>query len=171
MPRTYLSICGDSAVGKSTLIRKLLADSDGLRRRFHIETGTVEAYGPCFYGDGPAWNERWREQIVVTTADVVLYQWQHKNHELIGQLYSRFPDCEHRVVLIWRPWEEHWNDYRQKHRATAERAKHSVQTLKCHWRTEIRPRFEELQNETRIRIELVNGSSPRYDRLDHWPEE
>ena len=176
MKRLYLSICGDSAVGKSTLIKKLLENESGLRERFGIDHGTVEAFGYCFLGEVQERNRTWARDIHHSVADCVLHQWQSKHHHVVAELREQNPTCEHRIVLLWRPWEQHWRDYAVKHQQNVRKHGHSIATLVKNWRAKIRQKFgesSEIQKKYGIPVELVNGSTSDYERLaeNYLPEE
>lgn len=94
----YISICGLSAVGKKTLILKLL--NGELRERFALQ-GSVEAYGNSF---------RPLTDIFDAHDDHVLHQWQMATHQVIEDLRNAFPSNRHRVIIIWRPWAQHLAD-------------------------------------------------------------
>lgn len=152
----YISICGLSAVGKKTLILKLL---DGeLQERFALQ-GSVEAYGSSF---------RPLAEIFDADDDHVLHQWQMATHHVIEELRDAFPSNRHRVIVIWRPWAQHLNDKKMYRRYEMTDAPTQSEITDA-WHHEIVPRFQVQLPALGFDVELVNGSAPDYDRLE-WQD-
>jgi hypothetical protein len=100
MPAQCISVCGHSAVGKKTLIQKLLDNYPaGLRERFGL-TGSIGAYGYCDLFRPLA-------QSLQCQEDNLIHFWQNNNHCWIERLRVQFPCARHRVILLWRPWDVH----------------------------------------------------------------
>jgi hypothetical protein len=155
--REYVSICGLSAAGKKTLIRRLLADEGGLRDRFSV-SGPLEAFG---YSFEPL------DRIHDSSAAFVLHQWQWANDRLIEELVERHPDGRHRIVLLWRPLEE---QYRDIQRMYGESWRDTILDLARNWEQGITSRFRhEIPTRLGIEVELVDGSAEGYPRLTDWP--
>lgn len=169
MPHSYLSICGDSAVGKITLIKKLLADEENLRERFGIGEGTVDAFGVCYSQGECKRDPEWTKMMHQSEKDVLLFEWQWRDHSIIGELFNSYPNDEHRIILIWRPWKEHWRDFQRKHPQLVENG-YSLNTLKEHWRGKWKPIFQKIEEDGEKPVELVNGATHEYDRMEEWPE-
>jgi hypothetical protein len=151
--REYVSICGFSSVGKKTLIRKLV--NGQLRDRF-VMPGSVQAYG---------WAFEPLEDIYDATADHVLYQWQIATDNLIDELHDRFPASGHRVILVWRPWDQHLADWIATY-GDEMVGQPSIGVLTDWWRDVIIPRFRNDLAGRGWPVEIVNGASPGYERLD-----
>ncbi len=157
MSRQFISVCGNSGVGKKTLIRALLADeSRALRDRFGVEEGTAAAHG--FYREFHP-----LALVFEATEDCILHFWQYDHHHWIECLRRTFPGARHRVILLWRPWAEHsativarggsW----QPSPGDLERAWHDLYV----------PRFRGIEA-TGVEFELVDASTPLYDPIP-WP--
>lgn len=84
----FVSVAGDSASGKTTLVKKLL-DDDRSRERFGI-AGLTEAFNlkGAPIGD-----------MLASTADVIVFRWQLKDKEYIGKARATFPGRQHRVIV------------------------------------------------------------------------
>jgi hypothetical protein len=165
MPQIYLSICGESAVGKITLIEKLLSKKGNLRKRFGIDDGTVDAYGVCFSEGERKRDPDWKAKMHQSQKDIVLFEWQYKDRDVINEFVKSYPNAEHRIVLIWRSWRDHWRDLQLKHPYLVKNG-FNLDKLKRQWRKLWKPMFQAIQ----LQVELVNGSTPEYDKMDEWPE-
>jgi hypothetical protein len=156
MSRQFISICGNSGVGKKTLIRALLAaEPQDLRDRFGVE-GTVAAHGFSreFHPLG---------LVFEATEDCILHFWQYDHHHWIECLRRAFSVARHRVILLWRPWAEHSATIVA--RGGAWRPSPSV--LEGAWHELYVPRFRGIEA-TGVEFELVNASTQLYDRMP-WP--
>lgn len=161
-PITYLSVCGLSSVGKKTLIRRLLQDAPGLRERFGIEKQTLAAFGYAFL---PI------DEIHTTRAECALHQWQIATDSLVEELRTKQPQAEHRVVVLWRPWEQNHADWVRAYAATDPAVASSTPaSIERAWTDLILPRFHEgIPRQLGLRVELVDASTPDYRELEHWP--
>ena len=157
--RQYVSICGHSAVGKKTLIHKILSTNGSkLRNRFDL-SANIQAYERQSSLDKlPLLRE-----IFNAEEECVLHFWQDKSHPWIECLRRTFTEDRHRVVLLWRPWDIHsaaqidrQNEY-----------KPSPMDLESHWHDHIVPLFRGIEA-TGIEFELVDASTATYERRD-WP--
>ena len=152
-PRQVLWICGFSAVGKKTLVEKLMAGT--LRERFGI-LGTVEAFGDSYLP---------LAQIAETRAEYIVCQWQSNLDSDIEALRATLPTVPHRIVLIWRPWHEHLADWVSVYGAESINPPTELMLAQA-WIDVIVPRFRDDLPEQGVPVELVDGSTPRYDRID-----
>jgi hypothetical protein len=157
MPSQYISVCGHSGTGKKTLISALVAnDPAGLRDRFGI-TGTIEPFGLNFNRD--------LEAMYSTKADTVIHQWQFVSHAHVNRLKQHAPDARHRIILLWRPYE-------QQRAVIVERGNWlpfpTVEHLAWGWRAEVVPLFCNAR-QSGFEIELVDTSDFEYRPLTAWP--
>lgn len=111
--QTFIHFCGLSAVGKKSLIKKLL-HPEGMYLRDHFWiTGTVESYGPKFLRNevdtpnGKSYIDFLLEGLLESNADTVIHQWQWAHESLVADLYRLKPKAAHKAYLMWRPWNDH----------------------------------------------------------------
>lgn len=84
---------------------------------------------------------------------------------MIEDLREAFPSNRHRLIVIWRPWPQHlWDKklYRQYENTDGP----TERMIADAWRHEIVPRFQIQLPALGFDVELVNGSTPDYDRLE-----
>jgi hypothetical protein len=152
----YISICGHSAVGKKTLIAKLLDNGQAdLRERFGLG-GKIEAYGLCNQFQPLA-------RIFEAQEDCIIHFWQDKSHPWIECLRRTFPNDRQRVILLWRPWDIHSKDLISRNNDY----KPTATEVESHWHDHIVPLFRGIE-QTGVEFELVNASTPNYDLMP-WP--
>lgn len=94
-------VLGQSAMGKASFIRKMLDPANAqLKQRFGIASeDSVEGYG---------WNLPIRDNRLMwrSNADVIFHKWQYKTHDLIAKFVKDHPHFDHRVIVIWRPFDK-----------------------------------------------------------------
>jgi len=125
-----VTIAGDTASGKKTLIRRLLCDPAA--RAVYGVASPCFAYGPSFAEALPD----------VVEAEAVLNQWQWRGgHARIAELLHRWPRAAHKVIVLRRDFgpqvaaynarfpRSHWKD---------------AAGLAAQFEREIRPTFESL---------------------------
>lgn len=154
--RRVVSFYGLSAVGKKTLIRRLLHPMGGhYRARFGIPP-SVEAFGPSFAPErGCRDAGRILEAIEASRAPVVLNQWQWDLDGVVDELLCRHPGWQHEAVVLYRDPGRHAVDVHlcRDERPTPER-------LRARW-----GRMFELLAEKRARglvVDVVDASSDSY---------
>ncbi len=152
----YISVCGLSAVGKKTLIRRLLQDNDDTRQRFSVLT-PVRAFGRSFDS---------LDNIHDLHEGSVIHQWQWANDSLIETLMERHPKSTHRVIVLWRPFKLQYQDilnvYGNSWQGTLDQ-------LRQNWTDRIIPRFRDhIPNRYGIEVELVESSTAQYPSLTNW---
>lgn len=158
--RKVVSFYGLSAVGKKTLMRRLLHPMGGhYRGRFGIPEG-VEAFGPSFApGDHCRDADRIVAAIETSRAPVVLNQWQWDLDGVVDRLLSEHPEWKHYAIVLYRAPEQHAVDihlYRDEE-PTADR-------LRARW-----GRMAEVLAEKESRglaVEVVDASSDNYWTID-----
>ena len=157
-----LSICGDSRVGKGTLIDKINYDEKGIRERFGIR-GLPEFYATRKVTRSGKTVYRSTEEMYENPSGCIVYRWQYKGDDEIARLLSFYPDVRHHIVLLWRPWNQHQCD-RDQHPTS----RHSARAA---WKKMILPRFRKNGRLAKlgITIELVDASKDLYTVMD-WPE-
>ncbi|HEU5408910.1 MAG TPA: hypothetical protein VFU48_14170, partial [Nitrospira sp.] len=103
--RQLLFIAGPTAIGKKTLADHLARDAGHCVREMLGIDGPVEKLG---YPKGPD------ELYFGADVDTGLVMWQGAADSLIEQVGEQFPSVSRRIVSIWRPFDSHWRDYRDK---------------------------------------------------------
>jgi hypothetical protein len=122
--RQFVAICGASAVGKGTLIRRL-RDEPALRKRFGIDGGILKAFDAHF---------ELLDLVRATSADIIVWKWQFASHRFVDDLRLRFPSPDvHRAIWLWRPWEEHAADFAKKYRNDSDSVVQNISNVKGAW--------------------------------------
>lgn len=163
MPKQFVSICGMSACGKKYLIERLIGSNPQWKQRFGLD-GTLGVYGKH---DASRVALKPPEGMLSAPEDCVLFFWQYATHEWIAKLKAEFPMARHRVILLWRPWEEHRKAFLDPNRLPKER--YTADALKWVWKNEIIPRFKEIESQTGVELELLAVSQDSYNPIP-WPE-
>jgi hypothetical protein len=162
--RQYVSICGHSAVGKKSLVKRLLLpEGQSIRERFGM-AGELAAFGDANH---PSFNPAPVEKMLSAQQDCVLHFWQFSTHPWIANLQLHFPSDRHRVILLWRPWHIHVQAFLEPGRVPSYRP--DVEGLKWVWREKIIPLFRPVE-QSGVEFELVDASTPNYDAIQ-WPKE
>lgn len=93
-PQHFITLMGDSAVGKNTLIRNILNPQHSARKSLNIGID-IQAFGPSYQP---------LELSCQSKHDYNLYQWQKVDGiSHIQKLRQTFPSAKHIIYLLWRP--------------------------------------------------------------------
>jgi hypothetical protein len=145
-----LYLVGQSAVGKKTLITRLMDPIEtALRGKFGI-TGDMVAVGPSF--------DKINHKIWNLKADVVLYQWQYCNHTWVLPMYEFYKDADQKVVLLVREFDQHFADLCKRGRGWPTRP----EQWKDDWDKKFIPNLRGL-HKAGLEIEIRNGN---YDIIE-----
>jgi len=106
----FIWICGASCVGKKTLIEKLSRNEGELRLRFAI-IGSFFACGP---GLDRAEASIQASELADMKDDHIAIKWQWIHKGIPQQLRLLRPDARHRVILVYRPFAEHFAAVQQR---------------------------------------------------------
>jgi hypothetical protein len=169
-PHEVISICGNSGVGKATLVDHIDARTPKIMERFSL-SGDVQFFASR---DKPRDNKTpyrpLREMFVSPYPDKTVFRWQFDDHEQIPDLHSRFPNGRHRVVLIWRSWIE--NAVNRKGHGHDDVAGDAIEgKLQNRWKTFFVPEFSTDGEIHRagVGVDLVDGRTEAYRSID-WAE-
>jgi hypothetical protein len=157
--KQVIAVCGPSAVGKATLIKRILDGDQMLRDRFGIGDQTVVASGARF---GPL-----RQQDAMQ--DVLLWKRQCDNDGWFCDLLQRYPEAEHRAIVIWLPPAVHFERMVEKWPRRARKS--SPETLRKAFPTKFTPHFRDELPQLGITVELVDGSTSSFALLEGWPQD
>jgi GTPase SAR1 family protein len=148
VPKQFIHICGASGVGKSTLMERLIENSDPrLRERFGVD-GSFQAYGDSKKAKHPMY-------LFFAEAPTIIHDWQYFTHAWISHFGRAYPDAKHRIFLLWRPWSI-------THQALKSRGStETIDDVVRAWR-EIVPHFQQL-NDWGFNVEVVDASTEYYD--------
>jgi hypothetical protein len=96
---------------------------------------------------------------------LIVFRWQFKEDAVIDQLLTWFPGSRHRVVVLWRPWEDQAKDWSRVSENPT-----TVDSQKRLWDKWIGPRFGPASDFHRLGVEitLVDASGPDYPETA-WP--
>jgi hypothetical protein len=158
MPQQFVFVAGHSAAGKKTFIEKVFGNEGvDLRERFRL-SGQMERFGPDFDPTNRA---------ITSKADTVLIKWQFMDHYWIEVLKKRVPSAQHRVILLWKPFDDHLADLmaRQAKQGRIE-WKPGPGELEREWYEKLVPLFGDIHLRG-IRCELVHGRT--HEPLTDWP--
>ena len=171
-PDQVISICGLSCVGKGTLIDKIYLDQEGVRDRFGIPaqpdffaSRSTSRSGKTGYRKLSEKGQVTKEMFRSPRSNLIVFRWQIKQDAVIDQLLGWFPGSRHRIVVLWRPWEDQVKDLS---RVFDKRT--SVDSQKRLWASCIDPRFGPTSDFHRhgVEITLVDASDPAYPETT-WP--
>ena len=169
-PRLILSICGDSCVGKGTLIDHIKADRHQCREKFGV-VGQVgffasrsQARKNHASGEIETSYRPRHEMFQSPSVDTIVFKWQYKDHNLLTMLADAFPNASHRAVVLWRDWEQH-----QELRNTTHETKADVRKQ---WLKQVVRRFDRNHDSfdgglvNAVVVALVDSSNDRYEPLE-----
>ena len=101
----YVWITGPSAIGKYTLANRLAdANNAELRERLGI-ANPVQLIGYAQSFEQLAAFDNFKTGLII---------WQVKQDHLIDELAERKPAAEQRIILVWRPFDQHLAGYKEK---------------------------------------------------------
>ena len=159
--REYIHICGASCVGKKTLRRKFEDNEPGIRERFGI-LGSFSFHGPCYNSVSMTLNEL-VENILSAQENHVFHLWQHYSHGIIQEIMDAKLDCEHRIFLLWRPWNKHLRSLRERQRRCrpgTELDPITVKTLMKSWKHQVSIKFKYFS------YTILDASTPQYNQIE-----
>ena len=163
---TILSICGPSAVGKTTLI-KYLNENKEIRSIF----GLTEGREIITTGDGFKPIEEIKNDINDTDC-YILHKWQRCDKDELKEikdLREKFPNATHKIIVLWLPWENWWYGFRSKHNDNKEPMEIHINW----WYKTIIPELQEigLPIEHYEMIYPKSGRAAKYSKLEKMPKE
>ena len=162
MPKRYIHICGDSAVGKKRLIKKMIDDpTPGLREQFGIDSD-FQAYGFNHPGIRPMYD------YFLADKDIVVHLWQYADHGWIAHHDRESPGIDQRIYLLWLPYDDHSRYVAEDPHRKAWNPPPSPREMENRWRTRIVPLFRKLQT-WGFTVEVLNASTDRYKPMAEWP--
>ena len=181
-PALVLSVCGESAVGKGTLIDRIVADDRGIRVQLCIP-GDVGIFADRDKTRGVG--NRYIPLSAMFTPpypDTIVYRWQWvekkfrpeggqlTGYEVIQCLRSFFPEANHRVILLWRNWDDHERQRRkvQEGLPPSQRSKYPVHST---WNRKILPLFgpEGTIEQSGLHVELFEARAESYHQME-WAD-
>lgn len=154
--RQVIAVCGQSAVGKATLIQRLIDSDVDLRNRFEIGDHAIVTAGAKF-GTLPD---------VVDNASVVVWKWQWRNDDWFRRLLSKYPKARHRAIVLWLPPSIH----AQRMKSKWPKRSFSQQSSQRSFNNRIAPHFKRKVRRLGIEVELVDASTTLFVTLEKWPE-
>lgn len=158
MPKQIVFVAGHSATGKKTFIDKVFSpEGADLRERFRL-TGKMERLGAGFGSISMALH---------TKIDTVLIKWQFADHYWIEVLKKMMPSAQHRIILLWKPFDDHFTDLmeRQTKQGKIEWTPKPGE-LEKEWYEKIIPLFGDIHLRG-FRLELIHGRT--HEPLSDWP--
>lgn len=159
----YIWVHGPSGIGKRWLIRLIRKDRD-IRERFEIKP----SFGVCGKDIDREEDIETVDEILAVSGNPLLIKWQPIYDSLVLALKEARPEAVHRVWLVWRPFDRHYSDFKNRRRACGQ--------------TE--PTEEDVQRERKQRVgdvrtlrdqgfavQLVDTSDSDFPQLKEFPEE
>jgi hypothetical protein len=169
-PKQVISICGDSGVGKQTLIEAIDARSKEILDRFAIgESFSLHSSSPETRIAKTKLHSL-DQMYQLPSAETIIFRWQFRDHAHIQKLLREFPEARHRVILLRRPWRSHARTVLGDKADDEIAMERTVSKLRLSWKTFFYSQFgpESYASRKGVQIELVDGNSPTYPQIADW---
>lgn len=135
-----LHICGLSGVGKATLTRRLSDDNEhALRSLFRVK-GVARCFGIPDH-EVNAWSLFTKH---APPADCYINKWQFCTHHFLEGIRARYPEAEHRAVLLYCDANRQFDRYSQRQTVSNREIAFGVNEITRDWEFLIEPNFRRL---------------------------